>query len=370
MTGAIWSPDGQQIFYNKGSDIYLAKSDGTESRKLGTAPGARFIVDWSPDGSTIRFNAVDPNAGTSILYEVSADGGNLHRLLPGWSKPGENECCGTWTRDGKYFIFSAALEITSGGSQGLWAIVEEPGFLQKPRHNPVPLTAGPNSYIFPLNSLDGKKLFAIGWLGRGELVRYEAKVQQFLPYLGEISASDVDLSRDGQWVAYVSYIDGTLWRSKVDGSERLQLTFLPTLALLPRWSPDGKRIAFMGQPPGKPWKIQLVPAEGGAPQQLIAEEREEADAQWSPDGNQFLFGRWPANPSDTVALHLLDLRTNQVSTVPGSEGLRSPRWSRDGRYVVTTKDQNRKLVLFDFTSHRKVKLAATKGGLQLSQLVA
>ena len=65
-----------------------------------------------------------------------------------------------------------------------------------------------------------------------------------MPFLGGISAEFLDFSKDGQWVAYVSYPEGTLWRSKADGSERLQLTFGPDSAIMPRWSPDGKAIIF------------------------------------------------------------------------------------------------------------------------------
>jgi len=39
--------------------------------------------------------------------------------------------------------------------------------------------------------------------------------------------------KDGQWVAYASYPEGSLWRSKVDGTERLQLTFPPMAILWP-----------------------------------------------------------------------------------------------------------------------------------------
>jgi len=282
-------------------------------------------------------------------------------LLPGWSKPPGGEAGGIWSPDGKYFIFSAFPEYPRNPRQDLWAIGEKAGRFRKPDRTPVCLTAGPNDYIAPLLSPDSKKLYAIGWLSRGELTKYEARAQELLPYLKGISASDVDFSRDGEWVTYVSYFDRPLWRSRVDGSEGLQLTFLPMQAMLPRWSPDGKRIAFMGQAPGKPWRIYLVSVEGGALQQAIPGEGAQADPQWSPDGNQLLFGRWPDNPED-LALQLFDLRTNKVSTVRGSDGLRSPRWSRDGRYVATLKEEDRKLVLFDFTSHRQVELATTRGG--------
>jgi Tol biopolymer transport system component len=50
-------------------------------------------------------------------------------------------------------------------------------------------------------------------------------------------------------VRYVSYPENTLWRSKADGSEKLQLTYSHLLVVQPHWSPDGKRIAFTGLEP-------------------------------------------------------------------------------------------------------------------------
>jgi hypothetical protein len=43
--------------------------------------------------------------------------------------------------------------------------------------------------------------------------------------------------RDGEWVTYVLLPEGTLWRSRVNGSERTQLTIAPFRVTLPRWSP-------------------------------------------------------------------------------------------------------------------------------------
>jgi Tol biopolymer transport system component len=125
---------------------------------------------------------------------------------------------------------------------------------------------------WPLPSRDGKKLFAVGRIRRGELVRWDSKLRQFATFLSGISAQDVSFSRDGKWVAYVSYPEGTLWRSKPDGSEKLQLSYPPLYAMLPRWSPDGKKILFMDLSTGKLGRTYLVSAEGGSPQNLMAEE--------------------------------------------------------------------------------------------------
>ena len=155
------------------------------------------------------------------------------------------------------------------------------------------LTAGPMDFRSPVSSVDGKRLFVIGEQRRGELMRFESKLGQFVPYLGGISALDVDVSKDGQWVTYVSYPEGVLWRSRVDGSQRLQLSSLPMQATLPRWSPDGKRIAFSASVPGEPDRIHVVAADGGRPAQLTARNHYETDPNWSPDQNSLMFGGEP-----------------------------------------------------------------------------
>jgi Tol biopolymer transport system component len=234
---ASWSPDGNTLAYSDRSTLFLANADGSESRKLVGMKSPAVISSpvWSPDGGHFRFNAEESVDSLPNLWEVSVDGTSLHRLLPGWTNPPDYECCGSWTADGKYFVFRSRGQI--------WALPAKGGFLHsKPK--PIKLTSSPLSLMSPLPSKDGKKLFVVGLTLRGELMRYDSKSGQFDPFLGGISVEFLDFSKDGQWVAYVSFPDGALWRSKVDGSEGLQLSYPPGSALLPRWSPDGKKIVF------------------------------------------------------------------------------------------------------------------------------
>ena len=122
-------------------------------------------------------------------------------------------------------------------------------------------------------TLDGKHLVVAGRDDRGELVRYDAASKQVLPYLGGISAHHVAFSKDGKSVAYVNIADFTLWVSRVDGSGRVQLSYPPKAAALPRWSPDGSKIVFMSAQTGKPWKAFIVPAQGGTPHRMSATAR-------------------------------------------------------------------------------------------------
>jgi len=349
---AEFSPDGQTIVYGDGNDLDLINSDGTGQRKLVALPDVAFDPSFSPDGSVVRFRLGGGLYGEGPLWEVSINGKNLHPLLPEWRNP-PRECCGKWTADGQYFVFE---------SQGnIWGRSEKRGLLGKSISQPVQLTSGPMAFFSPLPSKDGKKLFVVGSLQHGELSRYDVQSAQFLPFLGGISADGVCFSRDGQWVAYIAYPEATLWRSKADGSQRLQLTYPPMTAVLPSWSPDGKQLAFYDLAPGRNVKLRTVSVDGGASTEQIADDPEDKlDASWSPDGAKIIFGNAPSYPKSVI--QLLDVNTHQVSTVPGSTGLYSPRWSPDGRYIAAMNFDSRVLMLFDFQTRKWQELARVTMG--------
>ncbi|MGO9273739.1 MAG: protein kinase domain-containing protein [Terriglobia bacterium] len=348
---ATWSPDGGRIAYSKGNEIFLAKSDGSEPWRLLITSGTSSYLRWSPDGTILRFTVNDPQTNNRSLWQASTDGSNLHPLLPGWNNP-PNECCGNWTPDGRYFVFEAVRQ----GTASVWAMREGGGLFGRTRQEPVQLTTGPMNVEEPVPSRDGKKLFVQGRQPRSELVRYDAKSRQFAPYLAGISAMGFDFSRDGQWVAYDDDADGTVWRSKVDGTEKLQLTFPPMQAYLPRWSPDGKQIVFFGHPPGEPSQIYAVPAAGGSPELIYRSSGTNlADPNWSPDAKSLVFGNNTLSDQGS-SIYVLDMKTRNASKLPGSDGLFSPRWSPDGRYVVSMTVDSLKLMLFDFTTQKWTEL--------------
>jgi len=340
---AAWSPDGQRMVYADGHDLFLAKSDGSVPHRLVSAPDQAYYPAWSPDGTVIRFNvgAVGASTPTGPLYEVSVNGTNLHPLVPNWHTPPE-ECCGQWTPDGRYFVFQ---------SQGnIWALAEKRSILGNSSGQPVQLTSGPMSFSSPLPSKDGKKLFVVGALARGELVRYDARSAEFIPFLSGISADSISFSKDGQWVAYVSFPEGTLWRSKSDGSQRIQLTYPPLTAVMPSWSTDGQQIVFYAFSGPKP-KLYTIATQGGTPREMIpGDPKEEWDPTSSSDGTRIAFGSGSTDPNSTILI--LDVRTNQVSTLPGSRGYFSPRWSPDGRYLVALPFASHSLMLFDFATQK------------------
>ena len=342
-TSAVWSPDGKRIAFTDGEDLLVAGSDGSGARKIWTAPGLVLLSAWSPDARLLSATVYE--SGRQRLWEVGADGRVARRPVPALDAA---TCCGRWTTDGRGLVF----EAYDDRGADLWFLPSRSGRLFGGQARPVRLTQGPIAFHQPAPRRDGRGLFALGTQAQGELVRYDPRSAQFVPYLGGLSAQGVDFSRDGRWITYVAFPAGTLWRSRADGSERSQLSFGPAPIGLPRWSPDGSRIAFIEKPRGQPWRIQIVPAAGGAARLATPDARSQTDASWSPDGARLAVGLSTEEQRDErpIDIQVVDLATGRRSTLPSSEGMFSPRWSPDGRHLAALSYDSLRLLIFDFAS--------------------
>jgi Tol biopolymer transport system component len=351
MTCAAFSPDGQEIAYVTGRDLYRSRRDGAGARKLAHLPGTAFWLRWSPDGHRLRLTIGNPLSTNTPLamWEASSDGTSSHAFLPDWNQP-PSACCGNWTPDGKYFVFQA----TRQGKTEIWATRERTGLLDSLRkgdREPMQLTAGQLDSTMPSPTIDGKKLYIVGQKLRGETIRYGVRLGQWVPYLSSISAEFVNFSGDGQWIAYVSFPDGALWRSRIDGSDRLQLTFPPMRALMPCWSPDSKRIAFQGEALGKPANIYMVSSGGGTAEPVWPEQHNQTRPDWSPDGSSIVFSYFPG-PETANGIPVVNLATHKMTRLPGSAWLLIPTYSPDGRYIAVRHSDHHVIKLFDFRTQQ------------------
>lgn len=318
---AAYFPDGR-ILFSRGTDLYITENDGSSPRKFFGLDKSFVRVEQptiSPEGTRIAFLArTAPIVFATTIMQIQANGSGLRTTSEGSSQGAV--CCPNWSKNGHYLVYA----VQNRGTWDLWAQPTTHSFLHR-SPGPIQLTHGPLSYAQTVSSRDGRQLFAVGTKHRGELVRYDARSKQFVPILSGISAFDATFSSDGQWAAYVSYPEGTLWRSRADGTERRQLTYPPMVVVFPFISPDGKRVAF-GTLQAESYVVNI---DGGELQKIAGPYT--LGPNWSPDGNRIIMTHVVNNePEEQV----FDFRTGQLWVVPSSKGLRGGQWVGPDEFVA------------------------------------
>jgi DNA-binding winged helix-turn-helix (wHTH) protein/Tol biopolymer transport system component len=345
---AVFAPDGRRIFFDRADGIYSCERDGTGVRKLVSLANRSEYPQWSKDGKRLRFTIIDKETRLDSIWEVSADGSNLHAVKLSLPQP-DGACCGRWSADGRYFLFNS----THDKIESIWAIKEKNHpWLSKPAR-PVQLTFAPNSYGGLIPSDDPHRFFV--WSGgeQSETVSYYPASGRVQPLLPGIHSQDVKLSPDGSWLAFP--IGGELFRSKVDGSMRQALVSGALAIGQVKWSPDSSRILFHAGSSAQSGGFFQVRAEGG-PAAEIPLGTGHNEPGWSPDGESIVFAKWGNEDGITWAesgIFLLDLRTSRLTKVSGSEGLIHPVFSPDLRFLTAISNfdlnpsQPTRVMLFD-----------------------
>ena len=349
---AAWSPDANRIAYEKESALYVADADGRHARQLvpqpppgghprpGTAGETLALVGWSPDGEHVRYTHAEAYSVGDSIWEIAVSGQGRPRLV--FAADLLVPLVGTppvgGTPDGRYLVFARSQK----------------GLLAR-RVRGMPWTRGaesvslatPPSLISPRITPDGRHIVAVQWRQLGQLQRFDGKTKTFLPFLGGMSAVEVEFSPDEQWVAGVSYhgygfSGNRLWRARRDGSEKVQLSDLDASSLAPvRWSPDGRSISFRAivrEAGHTRVREHLVSAAGGPAEPVPPLEPGGRvwEACWLPDG-ALVFDE-ESTVGQTV-LRRLDLKTRRVTTLPDSKGFNAPKCARSGRiFAEDTSD--------------------------------
>jgi len=352
---ATFSPDGTQIAIARSDGIFLTDLTGSNPRRIASLPGDHRYIVWSPDGRLLRFTVTDSSTDASVFWEVSPDGRNLHPLFTQASGLA-SQCCGHWTSDGSYFLFTTV----QNGTSDLWAL-KEPAFgFSWFRHQPVRLTSGPIAYADALPVDHDRVAFAHGGLELVDVFSIDPKTSRAKPLLPDLQALEAGFSPDGQWVYYVTV--EALWRSRPDGSDRLQLAANSYQVGIynPRWRADSKYLLFFEQTKEGFNQIYVVSSDGG-PRRAILEPNHFHDRpDWSPDGQSILFSIFdqprPGRPSEN-GIYLFNLRTGKTTAVPDSSKLYQARWSPDGRFLSAISLDSSSLQLYDFSQNRWSEIA-------------
>ncbi len=349
---AVWSPIGGLIGFIQGDSIQIADTDGNQVREVARFHPAPHSLAWSPKGSRLQFIQTDLKEGTDSMWEIGVDGSALRRVLPeGQRAPHEGS--GTWLAGGRYFAFSSGVDLRASlavdSQANLWLMEEKRGLFNDQSGDAVQLTKGPIAFDHPTAVADGSRIFVIGSHNEYQLLRIDPKTSVKTAMLAESGATDMDFSLDGQWVVYAARENGTLWKSRIDGSNRVQLTAGGSGAFAPHWSPDQKQILFTGFLLDKQPRLYVVAASGGSPKNVLPTNNKwsSVSGDWRTDGRQIVLDVQDTESGKEPNIRILDLDSNQLTELAGSEGLLEPRWSADGRYIAALNPRKKQVWLYD-----------------------
>jgi Tol biopolymer transport system component/DNA-binding winged helix-turn-helix (wHTH) protein len=342
---AVFHPDGKRIVYANGHELWIVGTDGLEPRRLVALPGSANWLAWSPDGQRLRLSIGFDHAGIAI-WEMNQDGSNLHSLFPA-DTPIEEQCCGEWTPDGRYFIFT-------GGQKHAWnlyALRESVLSLRRAPRGPFQLTEWPGGLYGASVSPDGESVLFYAGRNRSQIQRFDLNNKRMTPLSPE-GFSQPEFSPDGHTLAYVDVNNYVLWKADTQSLDKVQLGPVGFSVSFPRWSPDGSQLAMTGSDHGKPGTVYLLPATGGTPQPLLPGQTQVSDPDWSPNGKTLIVVHPLAGKQEEVALFLVDLATRKETMVPDSNGRFFPHWSPNGKYIEAYANDGRGVDIYNFESHK------------------
>lgn len=238
----------------------------------------------SPDGKTLAFTRTlglfEKDIYTVALSEEALPIGAPRRLTFD-----NKEIEGlAWTSDGHSLVFSS----NRGGRQELWQMhVRAPAGLLRL------VAAGDDPYEVAI-AREGYHLVYAHHLMHEEVWRIPLDRHASGQAKSFISSTRVDVlpkySPDGRRIAFESGRSGNqeIWMCDADGSHAVQLTTFRAWAGSPRWSPDGQKTAFDSNAAGN-WDIYVIGSHGGQPVRLTTSESQEFRPSWSHDGKWIYF---------------------------------------------------------------------------------
>jgi Tol biopolymer transport system component/DNA-binding winged helix-turn-helix (wHTH) protein len=294
-----WSPDGSKLIFHTDHDgnyeIYTISVDG-ELAQLTDDAADDLSPDWSPDGNRIAFSS--NRNGKQHIYVMNTDGSSLAQIT---NSPAE-DTEPAWAPDGKRIAFTSLRE----GNKDVYVIDADGSNTRK-------LTDHPGADSSPRWSIDGRIVFTSNRGGQADIYVMDDAGQNVARLTTIGAAGHATWSPDGRKVAFVSrsseIIGGAYWLQvyviDADGSNLRMITRSPHSTFVPKWSADGKAIAFVIEYHGAWANIFEINSEGGTLKRLTAGPKFDGRPAYSPDGTKLAF---ESNRDGNYEIYVMSLR--------------------------------------------------------------
>lgn len=320
-----WSPDGKTLAFSDRTapgnnfGIFLLSLDTLERKQFTSAPETALgdsYPSFSPDGKTLAF--IRTTKESADVFTVPVSGGTPTQIT--------NEKHITllglaWTEDGKEIVY---------GGFGMWAVPAKGGASRTilPVRFASSISIHGNKLVFSQHEYE-ENIWKVGLAG--------AQARELPTKAFESTRADEGprYSPDGKRVAFQSTRSGNyeIWVSDADGSRPLQLTkYEGPLTGSPRWSPDGQRIIYDSRPNGNA-DIFVINANGGNPQQLTTDRSDEVMPSYSRDGRWIYFASDRGGSWNVWKMPSIGGPATQVTKLGGF----TPIESSDGKYIYYAK---------------------------------
>ncbi len=365
-TNPVFSRDGKWLAfagnYDGNVDVYLVPVAGGEPRRLTWHPGPDLPQDFSPDGANVLFtsNRSDFSQRYSQLWTVPVAGGPAVKL------PIPNAAQATYSPDGRWIAYNPIgrrFEQWKGYRGGtvsqLWLIDTRTWEIEK-----VPQPAGRSNDVDAMWLEPNVVWFRSDRDGEFNLYRYDRSAKTVtqvtrhtdLPVIAASAGAGRIAYEQAGWLHLLDPASGQARKVTIGVSADLRET-------RPRWvkgagfvrnaslSPSGARVAFEMR-----GEIVTVPAEKGDPRNLSntpgAHERSPA---WSPDGKQVAY---VSDQGGEYRLHLVpqDGKGNhRVIPLTGAGFYEGLTWSPDGKRIAYV-DNSQSVYVLDVASGRSTRV--------------
>jgi tricorn protease len=362
------SPDGSEIAFISGGDIWTAPTAGGPAHLLISHPATESRPVYSPDGKQLAF--VTTRTGGGDIYIFTFSTGELRRL----TFDDAPEQLNAWSRDGKWLYFSTASHDIAGQND-IYRVSEEGG-------TPMPVCADRyTNEFFAAPSPDGQTIAisargnALGqWWRKGHSHLDESQIMLCHPGAPPIYESVTDgqakeiwpmWNADGKSLYFMSDRSGAenIWIKPMGGAAREITHFRDGRVLWPAISYDGKTIVF--ERDFGIWKLNVGSGEvtrvsialRGAPAGEVAEHRSMtngfSELALSPDGKKVAFA---AHGQIFAASSKDGGDAARVTNTSGAED--QVAWSPDSRQLVYVSDRDGAphIYLYDFSTRAETQL--------------